>query len=93
MLPDESAYLNLCSPDIPNAAYSPLFGTMMIGRAFNIAAAALMLKKQTHYATPVQDNPHGLRLLTETRHACIESIRSIGYNCYGDMAYVYLAKL
>ena len=66
MLPDESAYRGSLSPDVPAAAYSPLFGSMMIGSAFNIAAGALMLKQQTRYATPVQDNPHGVRLLTES---------------------------
>ena len=78
MLPDESAYRTSLSPDIPVAAYSPLFGSMMIGSAFNVAAGALMLKQQTHYATPVQDNPHGLRLLTESGSGRIDSIRCTG---------------
>jgi 3-oxoacyl-[acyl-carrier-protein] synthase II len=93
MLPDESAYRTSLAPDIPVAAYAPLSGSMMTGCAFNLAAAALMLKEQTHYATPVQDNPHGLRLLTETRHARVGSIRCIGCNCYGEKAVTYLSKL
>ncbi len=92
MLPDESVYLSSLSSGILIAAYSPLFGSMMTGGAFNVAAAALMLKHQMHYAAPVQDNPHGLRLLTETGQARVESIRCIGYNCYAEKAVLYLTK-
>ena len=37
MLPDESAYIASLSNVIPTAAYSPVFGSMMIGSAFNAA--------------------------------------------------------
>ena len=93
MLPDESAYLSSLSPDILTTAYSPLFGSMMIGGAFNLAAAALMLKRQTLYAAPVQDNPHHLLLVAETGPAPIGSVRCIGCNCYGEKSVVYLSKL
>jgi len=93
MLRDESAYLSSVTPDIHTSAYSPLFGTMMIGGAFNLACAALMLKQQTQYAAPVLDNPHGLLLLNETRPAQIGSIRGIGCNCFGEKSVVYLSKL
>jgi 3-oxoacyl-[acyl-carrier-protein] synthase II len=92
MLPDESAYRSTLSTDIPTAAYSPLFGSMMIGSAFNAAAGALMLKRQTRYATPVQDNPHGVRLLTEAGQGRIESIRCTGLNCYADRSVTYLTR-
>ena len=91
--PDESAYRALLSPEIPTAAYSPIFGSMMIGGAFNLAAAALMLKRQTLYATPVTDNPHGLALLAETRQAALGAIRGIGCDCPGDAVVTYLSKL
>jgi len=92
MLPDESAYRSSLSADIPTAAYSPLFGSMMIGSAFNAAAGALMLKRQTRYATPVQDNPLGIRLLTEAGRGSIESIRCTGINCYADRSVIYLSR-
>jgi 3-oxoacyl-[acyl-carrier-protein] synthase II len=92
MLMDESAYLSSLSPVIFTTAYSPVFGSMMIGGAFNLAAAALMLKQQMQYAAPVQDNPHGLLLLTETKAAHIGSIRCIGCNCFGEKSVVYLSK-
>lgn len=92
MLPDESAYFSSLSGDVPATAYSPLFGSMMIGSAFNAAAGALMLKQQTRYAAPVQDNPHGIRLLTESGSGRIESIRCTGYNCYAEKSVIYLTK-
>ncbi len=92
MLPDESAYLMSLFQDVPTAAYSPLFGSMMIGSAFNVAAGALMLKQQTRYATPVQDNPHDIRLLVETGSGSIGSIRCTGYNCYAERSVIYLTK-
>jgi 3-oxoacyl-[acyl-carrier-protein] synthase II len=93
LLPDESAYRSSLSADIPTTAYAPIFGSMMIGGAFNLAAAALMLKQQTHFAAPVPDNPHTLLLLNETGPARIGSIRSIGCNCFGEKSGVYLSKL
>ncbi len=92
MLPDESAYQSALSADVPTAAYSPLFGSMMIGSAFNLASGALMLKQQMRYATPVQDNPHGIRLLTETGSGSVASIRCIGINCYAERSALYLRR-
>jgi 3-oxoacyl-[acyl-carrier-protein] synthase II len=92
MLPDESAYRSSLSADIPTAAYSPLFGSMMIGSAFNAAVGALMLKQQTHYAVPVPDNPHGIRLLTESGSSRIGSIRCTRFNCYSDRSEIYLTR-
>jgi 3-oxoacyl-[acyl-carrier-protein] synthase II len=93
MLTDESAYLSLLARDILTTAYSPIFGSMMIGGAFNLAVAALMLKQQTHYAAPVLHNPHSLLLLDETGPAHIGSIRSIGCNCVGDSSVVLLSRI
>jgi 3-oxoacyl-[acyl-carrier-protein] synthase II len=93
MLTDESAYLSLLAPDILTTAYSPIFGSMMIGGAFNLAVAALMLKQQTHYAAPVLHNPHSLLLLDETGPAHIGSIRSLGCNCVGDSSAVLLSRI
>ena len=92
MLPDESAYLPFLSKDVPTAAYSPLFGSMMVGSAFNMAAGALMLQRQMRYATPVQDNPHGIRLLTESGSVPVASIRCIGINCYAERSVLYLRR-
>jgi len=92
MLPDESAYLPLLSKDIPTTAYSPLFGSMMVGSAFNMAAGALMLQQQKRYAAPVQDNPQGIRLLTETGSGPVASIRCLGLDCYRQRSVLYLRR-
>ncbi|HEY6010767.1 MAG TPA: beta-ketoacyl synthase N-terminal-like domain-containing protein, partial [Nitrospirota bacterium] len=92
LMPDESAYLGSLSPDTEVSAYLPLVGSMMIGGAFNMAAGALMLKRQRVYAAPVQDNPHGIRMLTETRDRGIGSIRCTGYDCFGDRTSIYLSR-
>lgn len=93
MLPDESGYLASLFPGIPVTAYSPLFGSMLTGSAFNLASGALMLKRQATFAAPVLDNPHGLLLMEETGPAPITSIRSIGLSCYGDISAVYLSEV
>ncbi len=93
MLPDESAYRAELSPDTPVAAYAPLFGSMMISSAFNVAAGALMLRQQRSYATPVQDNPHAIRLLTKTGGGSIGSIRCFGFDCYAEKSVVYLTRI
>ena len=92
MLPDESAYRSALSPDIPVAAYSPLFGSMMIGSAFNVAAGALMLQQQKCYANPVTDNPHGISLLAASGSARIGMIRCTGYNCYAERSLITLKR-
>ena len=91
MLTDESGYLSSLCPHIPTTAYSPLFGSMLVGGAFNLAAGALMLKQQVRFAAPVLDNPCSLLLVSETAPAVIGSIRSIGLNCYGEKTTVYLS--
>jgi 3-oxoacyl-[acyl-carrier-protein] synthase II len=93
MMPDESSYLGALSPDAPTTAYSPLFGSMMTGSAFNTAVGALMLQQQTRFAAPVQENPHGIRLLTETGAAAVSLVRCLGYNCYAEKAALYLSKI
>jgi len=108
MLPDESVYIQSISPDIHTAAYSPLFGSMMTGSAFNCAAGALMLKNQKYYANPVLDNPHGINILIgnnpplskvgmggfseQTKRSDIELIRCIRYSCHSEKAAIYLRK-
>ena len=73
--------------------YTPLFGSMMTGGAFNLAAGALMLKQQIRYAAPVTDNPHGLALVDATGPAEIKTVRGLGCNCYGEFSSVTLARL
>jgi 3-oxoacyl-[acyl-carrier-protein] synthase II len=92
LLPDESVYISSISPDIPTASYSPLFGSMMSGSAFNCAAGALMLKNRMMYSNPILNNPHGLNIVDETKNADIELIQCIRYNCFNEKAAIYLRK-
>ncbi len=89
---DESAYLSAISPKIPTAAYAPLFGSMMIGSAFNCTAGALMLKNQAYYKNPVTDNPHGINLLQDQGSSSIERISCIRYNCNTENAIIHLKR-
>ncbi|MBI4847352.1 MAG: beta-ketoacyl synthase chain length factor [Nitrospirae bacterium] len=90
LLIDESVYMSSFSPEIPTAAYSPIFGSMMIGSAFNCASGALMLKKQLYCANPVSDNPRVINVLDETKNSGIEFIRCIRYNCLNEQAVIQL---
>lgn len=92
MLNDKSAYKRVFSENTPVAAYSPIFGSMEIGSAFNCAAGALMLKKQMLYANPVTDNPHGVNILKEVKPSDTEAIHCVKYNCYGEKAIVCLKR-
>jgi len=89
---DESAYLSCISQDIPTAAYSPLFGSMMVGSAFNCAAGALMLKNRTYYRNPVTDNPNGINLLKEQKFNA-KRISCVRYNCAAENTVVNLIKV
>jgi 3-oxoacyl-[acyl-carrier-protein] synthase II len=92
LLADESIYKNSLSPAIPAASYSPLFGSILSGSAFNCAAGALIMRNQTIYANPVSDNPHGLNIVNNSGPCDIELIRCIRYNCLDEKAAVYLRK-
>jgi len=92
LLPDESVYMSSISSSIPTASYSPLFGSMMSGSAFNCAAGALILKNRVMYSNPIKNNPHGLNIVEETKDSNIELIQCIRYNCFKEKAAIYLAK-
>ena len=92
MLSDESVYMSYISPDIPTASYSPLFGSIMVGSAFNCAVGALMLKKQLCFANPVKDNPRGINIVNCRRRLNIDLIHSIRYNCYHEKTIILLKK-
>jgi len=75
MTGDETLYRETANSTV--AGYSPLFGSMLIGSAFNFAAASLILKKQLVYKCPVSDNPSGIKLCTATSDAGINHINCI----------------
>lgn len=90
MLADASEYLAALAPGVPVAGYAPLVGSLLTGSAFTLAAAALMLKRQTLFATPVPDNPHALNIVAATRPAKLATVNSIGCDCHGERAVTWL---
>jgi 3-oxoacyl-[acyl-carrier-protein] synthase II len=62
MTGDETAYRETAKSGSTLAGYSPLFGSMLTGSAFNFAAASLMLKNQVAYNCPVPDNSSGVKV-------------------------------
>ena len=92
MSEDESDYREIASRDVMIAGYSPLFGSMMTGSAFHCAAAALILRKQTRYACPIQENPHGIELCTVTEEKQTERIQCVKYDCFHEKAVIELRR-
>ncbi len=66
MSANETGYRDIIDYGSLIAGYSPVFGSMLTGSAFNFAAAALMLKNQIAYNCVFQDNPFGAKLCDET---------------------------
>nr|CBX31104.1 hypothetical protein N47_E46160 [uncultured Desulfobacterium sp.] len=77
MAGDESGYENITANGLPVAGYSPVFGSMKIGSAFNFAAACLMLKNQHIYKSPVLDNRIQVNLCPSTKEANITGINCV----------------
>ncbi|MBU2623235.1 MAG: hypothetical protein KKD92_13045, partial [Proteobacteria bacterium] len=77
MTGDETLYRETANSVSALAGYSPLFGSMLIGSAFNFAAASLMLKKQIAYESPVPDNPSGAKICSSDFSAEINEINCV----------------
>lgn len=91
MAPDESAYLQTLNRDLPVTACSPLFGGLMTGSALDCAAAALMIRNRSACAPPVADNPHSLKLCTDTTPAP-DSVACIKCDCSGKSTILRLSR-
>ncbi len=92
MARDESAYRAVVVPGRLTAGYAPLFGSILTGSAFHAATGALMLKKQKHYACPVQENPHGVRICRETTAAAVSDVLCTRLDCAGRQANLHLTR-
>ena len=90
MAGDETKYRDSINSDAVVAGYAPLFGSMMTGSGFHCAAAALMLKNQLKYSSPVNSNPHGVNICIATEPAELNEICCIKYNCENKKAVVKL---
>ena len=92
MARNEQAYLNAVIPGAQVAGYAPLFGSQLTGSAFHAATAAVMVKSQKHYASPVLDNPHGLNLCRETKSAVMKNALCVRLDCTGQAGLLRLVK-
>jgi 3-oxoacyl-[acyl-carrier-protein] synthase II len=92
MSEDETRYGELAGRDVVIAGYSPLVGSMLTGSAFQCAAGALMLRNQTRYGCPVQDNPHRMRLCTSTERCDLREIHCVKYGCLHGRAEIQLER-
>ncbi len=93
MIPNESVYIP--SPDRGTrlAAYSPVYGSMMTGSAFSVAAGALMLKGGFFFPNPASENPHGLNINIEQGDSSVDFIRCIRYNCRGEKSIIQMRRI
>jgi 3-oxoacyl-[acyl-carrier-protein] synthase II len=92
MCGSEEAYLSIKETGALVSSYVPIFGSMLTVSSFNCVAAALMLKNQCHYPTPIQDNPHGLDLCKIHQPAKIDRISCIKYGCKREKREFFLEK-
>jgi 3-oxoacyl-[acyl-carrier-protein] synthase II len=83
LLPDETCYQEALDGRTMSVAYSPLWGSMMIGSAFSVAAGALMLKDSLIFPNPVPGDARRPVGIEEPRESSVEFIRCIRYNCCG----------
>ncbi|MBU0478629.1 beta-ketoacyl synthase chain length factor [bacterium] len=89
---DEKEYQKAAESGVCISGYSPIFGSMMTGTSFNCTAAALMLKKQIHYACPISHNPYNINICRKTEPAQIQGINCIRYNCGREKAMIRLKQ-
>jgi len=80
-LADESGYAIPAAIGAQLAAYAPLFGSMTGGTPFQTAAAALMLKEQICFATPVADADDALPLCRATAPQPLAAVHLTRLHC------------
>jgi len=73
-------------------SYAPIFGSLLTLSSFSCLAAAIILKNQKLYASPIKDNPHNLNILTKNETFLIHKINCLRYNCYQEGLVIQLQK-
>ena len=92
MCGDERPYGSAVENNVPLTDYAPVFGSIPGLSAFSTAAGALMLKNGKIYASPVQENPHGLNILTARQTLTVHKINCLRYNCYLEELVIRLRR-
>ena len=90
-LADESGYALPAISGIQLAAYAPLFGSMPGGTPLQMAAAALMLKEQVCFATPLAGDAL-LPLCRSTAPQPLDSVHLTRLHCNGTAGHIRLTS-
>ncbi len=88
MAGSEEIYARAVKKEAPAAAYSNIYGGMTAAGAFECAAAALMLKKQIRYASPVLNSTGPLKKDEKNVPSSLRAIQCISHNCGSSLAFV-----
>lgn len=89
-LAEESGYARTASVGAQIAAYAPLFGSMSGGSPLQAAAAALMLKEQVGFSSPIVDAEPHLPVLRSSSSQSLQSILLTRLHCNGSAAQIQL---
>ena len=92
-LDDESGYALAATSGNQLAAYAPLFGSMTGGSVFQAVVAALMLKEQTHFASPVSETQGNLPICCGTANLPLKTIDLTRLNCTGITGCIHLESV
>jgi len=92
MTGDETPYVKIKEKKVPIGGYSPMFGSTPALSALHCVVAALTLKNGKVYASPVDDNPHGLNLCKAEDQTNIKSITCVKYNCGEERGEIRLER-
>lgn len=90
---DEADYDATVRPGVAVTGYAPVFGSLLSGTAFHVAAGALMLKQQKRYTAPVLDNPHGLLLCDATVSAPLDHVLCTRLDWCGKVQELWLSRV
>ncbi len=88
MAGSEKIYESVLPPKAAAAAYSNVYGGILSAGAFECAAAALMLKNQIQYASPVVNDVGPFKTNGQTAAAPLKGIQCVSHNCEGEFAFV-----
>jgi 3-oxoacyl-[acyl-carrier-protein] synthase II len=73
------------------AFYSPLYGSIPIGNAFDIAIAALSIREGKVFAVPnCAGENSGLNLVRQERNLTAEAIGCLKFSCSGEYGIIKL---
>ncbi len=79
LIADQSVYSRFGSSR--TGVYAPVYGSMMVGSAFSIAAAGLMIKSQACFPDPLNGSLPRRSEGRELADSSIDFVRCIRYNC------------